>query len=524
MKSTVPVLFLILFHICLSGSAASAADYYLDSVKGNDANSGHSRHAAWRTLDNLNRTVFKSGDKILFAAASQYTGQFAPKGSGNGIAPIIIDLFGGTRKALIDGRGQVEAPLLLRNVEYWMVRNLELTNEDPAAGKRRYGVLIQAENCGTLHDIHLKELFIHDIRGSLKKSDRDEGFGILWENWGDKTQSRFDGLLIENCRLLRCDRSGIGGWSGHQDRRQGQWFPSLKVVIRKNLLEDIGGDCIKPEGCDGALVEHNRVDRGRQRCTDAAAGIWPWASDSTVIQYNEVSGIKGTFDGQAFDSDDNCRNTLFQFNYSHDNDGGFMLICSVGKQLKDGQVTYLGLENTTIRYNISQNDGSGGMPPFERRPRIIHIAGSARNTWIYNNVFFTRKGLSTYFIHNTEYEGWAEEVHLLNNIIIAAGELKYDLGSNTRFDFRKNAFFGNHVKPPEDTQAISTDPLLEAAGSGGIGLNTLNGYRLLAGSPCIGTAVPIPGNGGKDFWGSPVKPDGPSSVGAQELPAAARRR
>jgi hypothetical protein len=510
--------------MCLYGSAAVATDYYVDGSKGNDAGSGRSADAAWRTLGALNRIVFKPGDRILLAAGSRYTGQLAPGGSGDKNAPITLDVYGGSQKARIDGQGQVEAPLFLRNVEYWKVANLELTNEDPAGGKRRYGVLIQAENCGTVHGIHLTDLFIHDVRGSLKKNDREEGFGILWENWGDKTQSRFDGLLIENCRLLRCDRSGIGGWSGHQDRRPGFWFPSLNVVIRKNVLEDIGGDCIKPEGCDGALVEHNRVDRGRQRAKDAAAGIWPWASDNTIIQYNDVSGIKGTLDGQAFDSDDNCSNTLFQYNYSHDNDGGFILICSVGKQTEGGQVTYIGLEDTTVRYNISQNDGGGGTAPYERRPRIIHIAGPMRNTRIYNNAFFIRKDISTYFIHNTAYEGWAEDVYVMNNIIIAQGELKYDLGRNSRFEFMKNVFFGNHVNPPADAGAVTVDPMLLAAGTGGIGLDTLKGYQLKAGSPCIGAAIPIPGNGGKDFWGNPVRPDGPACIGVQEFSAPAKKQ
>ncbi len=508
-----------LAFVLLSCAPLRSADYYVDGTKGNDVNSGHSAGAAWRTLDAVNRVVFKPGDRILFASGSSYTGQLIPKGSGSKNNPIVVDLYGGNQKARIDGKGDVESALLLRNVEYWEVRNLELTNEDPARRERRYGVLIQAENTGTLHDIRLKDLFIHDVRGSLRKNDRKEGFGILWENWGDTTQSRFDGLLVENCRLLRCDRSGIGGWSGHQDRRQGYWFPNLNVVIRKNVLEDIGGDCIKPEGCDGALVEHNRVDRGRQRAKDAAAGIWPWASDNTVIQYNEVAGIKGTFDGQAFDSDDNCRNTLFQFNYTHDNEGGFMLICSVGKQEKDGKVTYVGLENTTIRYNISQNDGSGGVPPYERRPRIIHIAGPARNTWIYNNAFFTGKEIKTYFIHNTPYQGWAEDVHILNNIIIAEGELKYDLGKNTRFDFVKNVFFGNHVDRPPDVQAITVDPLLAAAGSGMVGFGSLGGYRLSAGSPCIGAAVPVTAAGERDFWGNTLTPKGPTCVGVHEFKA-----
>lgn len=507
---------LLTFFMVMLGGTSLAANYYVDSHSGNDASAGNSSAAAWRTLEPLNRVIFKPGDKILFASGSRFTGQWSPKGSGKKGAPVLVDLYAGKEKARIDAQGQFESALLLRNLEYWKVNNLELTNEDPANNKRRYGVLIQAEDSGTLHDVQLVNLYIHDVRGSLKKNDKTEGFGILWENWGDKVQSRFDGLLIENCHLLRCDRSGIGGWSGHQDRRAGLWFPSLNVVIRKNLLEDIGGDCIKPEGCDGALIEYNRVDRGRQRAKDAAAGIWPWASDNTIIQYNEVSGIKGTFDGQAFDSDDNCKNTLFQYNYSHDNDGGFMLICSVGKQSKDGQVTYVGLENTIIRYNISQNDGSGGAPPYERRPRIIHIAGPARNTWIYNNLFYIGKEIKTYFVHNTIYNDWAEDVHFFNNILYADGELKYDLGKKTRFEFRKNVFFGNHVAPPPDPESITVDPMLIGAGSGLIGLDSLKGYQLKAVSPCIGAAVPLRAAGEKDFWGNPLPPGGPRCVGVHE--------
>jgi len=113
-------------------------------------------------------------------------------------------------------------------------------------------------------------------------------------------------------------------------------------------------------------------------------------------------------------------------------------------------------------------------------------------------------------------------VHVVNNIIVAEGELKYDLGSHTRFEFRKNVFFGNHVKPPADIGAITVDPLLVAAGSGGTGLDSLQGYRLKAASPCIGAAVPIPSNGGKDFWGNPVRADGPSCVGVHETAATGK--
>jgi len=91
---------------------------------------------------------------------------------------------------------------------------------------------------------------------------------------------------------------------------------SLGVIIRGNVLEDIGGDGIKPWGSNGALVEHNIVRGGRMRCEDAAAGIWPWDCDDPVIQFNEVCGMHGIGDGQGFDSDFLCRRSIFQYNYS----------------------------------------------------------------------------------------------------------------------------------------------------------------------------------------------------------------
>ena len=41
-----------------------------------------------------------------------------------------------------------------------------------------------------------------------------------------------------------------------------------------------------------------------------------------MLVYLFHSGLKGTKDGQAFDTDGYCHNTLFQYNYSHDNDDG----------------------------------------------------------------------------------------------------------------------------------------------------------------------------------------------------------
>lgn len=125
MKSGIVAAITLAILSLLSGNAASAANYYIDSNSGNDTSSGRSSGAAWRTLEAVNRVVFKPGDRILLAAGSRYTGQLAPMGSGTRDAPITIEVYGGNQKARIDGQGQTEAPLLLRNIEHWEVGSRE---------------------------------------------------------------------------------------------------------------------------------------------------------------------------------------------------------------------------------------------------------------------------------------------------------------------------------------------------------------------------------------------------------------
>jgi len=324
-------------------------------------------------------------------------------------------------------------------------------------------------------------------------------------------------LLIEDCHVVRTDRNAICMKSEFVERSV-DWFPSLNVVIRGNLIEDCGGDAIKPWGAKECLVEYNTVHGARQRCKDYAAGIWPWSCDNTLIQYNEVSHVKGTKDGQGFDSDYNCRNTIFQYNYSHDNDGGFMLVCTTPVT-----ADYIGTTGTIIRYNISQND----------RERIFYFSGEVQDTYIYNNVIYVKKGLD---IPLAMFKGWggdnySDSTYFYNNIFYADGKFRYvhstknlpggkhayapGFGESTNIVFSNNVYYGNHIKPPKDFKAITSDPMLVNPGSGGNGLNTLDGYKLKAGSPCIGAGKSIAGTGVLDFWANKINRAKPS-IGAHE--------
>jgi hypothetical protein len=219
-----------------------------------------------------------------------------------------------------------------------------------------------------------------------------------------------------------------------------------------------------------------------------------------VIQFNEVSGMKGDLDGQAFDSDDNCVGTVTQYNYSHDNDGGFVLVCSCG----DAEPGSIWLRDTVIRYNISQNDGA----------RLFHIGGPVRDVYAYNNTFCVGEGLGVHAVLQTEDEGWPDRTFFWNNIFYADGTLDYDFGESTHFEFCANAYYGRHEGRPADARAITDDPGLAAPGSGNEGLESLDGYKLLRNSPCMGAGVAVSGNGGRDFWGNCVSDAEAPDIGA----------
>lgn len=472
---------------------ASATSYYVDGDAGSDGRTGTSPEQAWKTLQPVNQTTFQPGDRIFFKGGTRYLGQLKPRGSGAVVAgkivPIVISSYGEGARPRIEAEGRFKDAVLLRNVEFWEIQNLEITNHGARREPWRTGVRILSDGFGRMRHIHLRNLFVHDVNGDLSKER--EGCGIYFESRGGR-QSHFDDLLIENCHLLRTDRNGIC--------QLGSSARSLRVVIRGNLLEDIGGDGIKIWGSNGALVEHNVIRGGRMRCDDYAAGIWPFASDDTIVQFNEVSGMKGTKDGQGFDADYNCRRSLFQYNYSHDNEGGFFLICAPGNAYNEG---------TVIRYNISQNDGIDSA-------RVFHFGGGAKNTLIYNNTIYVGPKQHLPLVLFTEWEnGNAEGTRFYNNIFYVEGRVTYDWGKSWDTVFENNVFCGTHIAPPLDRKGITNRPPLLNPGAAASGFESLSVYRFRS-EAAFPRGKLISNNGGRDILGEPVSASAPPRVGAIE--------
>ena len=493
--------------------------YFVDPLSGDDSRPGDSPSDAWKTLAKLNSTTFHPGDRILLKSGSVWTGQLWPKGSGSPEHSIIIDKYGGDALPVINGAGLAEDAVLLKNQEYWEIRNLEVTNTGATRSVRR-GVHVVADNSGDLHHIYLQHLTVHDVNGDFKEKVNG---GIHYSSVGDSRPSRFVDLRIEDNHIYHVDRSGIFGWSTHWTRSK--WYPSLGVVIRRNTLDDIGGDGIVNVATDGAIVEYNVVSHASQRSQEYNVGIWPWSADNTIVQYNEVYGTRGQHDATGYDSDWNSRGTVIQYNYSHDNEGGFLLICNEGSQSPKDSAGNVG---TIVRYNVSQNDGH----------RAIKLSGPVKNTLIYNNTIYVGKGHTSDLILHTDWTGWASDTFIYNNIFYVEGKGQFGYGisgnedgsfntapgpgksTNNVYDY--NVYYG--VTPADDPHAVTSDPMLRGPGSAAIGRASAAGYALRAHSPAIDSGKKIEADGAKDFSGTPVPQCGAPDRGAFESRDCARTR
>ncbi len=472
-----------------AAAAPAAVTFYVDSEQGNDAGSGTSPAQAWQTLARVNREPFAAGSHILLKAGGAYAGSLRPQGSGLPGRPNVVDRYGEGNKPCIRTAGGPENPeqigVLLDNQQHWEIRNLDISG-----GYR--GVVLRLKDFGVARHLYLTGLDIHDVHGGSTGDDS----GILCSNSGPSTA--FADLLIEGCTIEHVDRNGIliTDWPGPPSDAH----RNTAVVIRGNRLRDIGGDGIFILACSGALIERNVLRYAHQRVgrnpgERACAGIWPQRSEDTLIQFNEVShtavGGLTVWDSEAFDDDGSCTGTIFQYNYSHDNAGGFLLNC--------------GGKGTIVRYNLSQDDATATFT-FE--------SDTATDSLIYNNTIYTRPGLTVQLVRSTF--GKPNNLLFRNNLFYIAGEAQYALGAITNIVFDHNAFFGNHRNRPPDAQALSVDPQLASPGSGKDGMDTLTGYHLQPTSPCRGAGVVIPGNGGRDFWGQPLSDQAPPDLGAHQ--------
>ncbi|MER5867985.1 right-handed parallel beta-helix repeat-containing protein [Kitasatospora sp. NPDC002040] len=505
---------LVLAAVVLSGlsvtpTAAQAAPAvrYVDCAA--TAAGDGSPAAPLNSLAAVNALTLAPGDQVLLRRGSTCTGELAPVGAGSAAAPVLIGAYGaGTARPVIDAHGAANA-VLLRNFPHVTVQDLELTAPGDNTQRRR-GVYVLATDAGTVPGVTLQRLSIHDVRGLMPSTVTpffhgngkyaDATGAIVVEAGGSVTPTAFAGTRILDNEIRSVDRQGIYTWSNWCRRPalatfwnslcSGNWLASTGLEIRGNRLTDVGGDGIVVKGNTGALVERNRLAGFNVRSGSPNAGMWTANSDGSVFQFNETSGGRTTSDGMAYDVDHSTSGTVFQYNLSHDNEGGFFLLCPYDKPTVD----------FTIRYNVSINDKARGFQV---------CSGPLTGGKIYNNTIEVGAGISTALV--TESTSAALDVSFRNNVVRkeGAGTVSWTL-SDPAFTVDHNAF--RNVA----AYAGATNTVTAAPGLAAPQVRDPKGVELLTGYPLLGAGAVIADNGGRDFFGNPVPAAAAPNIGAYQ--------
>ncbi len=243
------------------------------------------------------------------------------------------------------------------------------------------------------------------------------------------------------------------------DGRIHNWYPSKNVVVRNNKFERAGANALIIRVAYSPLVEHCFFYRNGLKGSGNAS--FPFNCDNALFQYNEACYTvynseadswdnRKDADAGGFDSDWKCKNTVIQYNYSHHNGYGGVLICCDGSNktgFNDG---------TIIRYNIFENN----------EHHIIRCSGKTTNSRIYNNVVFSGKDLdSIIIVFHKSWGGFSDSTAYLNNIFYSEGQGNcVDLGKSTRNFFQANTFYGFVENEPEDLLKSSANPLFKGSG------------------------------------------------------------
>lgn len=415
--------------------------YYVSAIHGDDLNPGTDPSRPFASLQCINRLSLRPSDTVLLERGSVFQGQYLHvHGSGAPGRPITIGAYGegpmpaihadGTGiwhedyRAPIGGAphrnsGDVSTTLLIKDVPYIEVRDLEITNirinnaDGMAYNDRdamnRTGVAVIAENCGVITHTVIEGLYIHDIHGNVyDKHMANGGIYVIAHFPEDPTRidtdiARFDDVHIRDNTVARTDRWGIavgytaylnmidhgerdanGDWANRFDYGDGTIddeiiarYGATNVIVENNIVEDTGGDAITTMYCDRPIVRGNVSRRAaRHICYDVytatddgrvAAAIWPWRCKNALFEYNRaydtLNADNGNGDGQAWDADYGD-GTIYRYNYSSGNSGGTVMICNEMAV------------NTEFHHNVAYHDRMGAID-IPRNP----------DAWIHDNMF-----------------------------------------------------------------------------------------------------------------------------------------
>lgn len=516
--------------ISSENNTRSATAFYVSSSGGDNANNGLAPSSPWQSVEKVNSLQILPGDSILFCSGDIFKGRLSIVNEGGSErSPVLFSSYGEGEKPVLDGDGHLSTVHVV-NSEYLHFSNLEIKNDGGPAQpghseELRYGIFFEnTKSDGKIyHHYRLKNLTFKNIYPTINVTDNDQtGVNAYAINtsgsWGDeKNPSRFRDMIIEDCFFTRTARHAAV-------------FRAVdSLTIRNNLFEHVGGaGMVIGNNCTNILVEHNTTNfTGSSidsRMAGRGSGLWCYQSKNLTVQHNRFMHARGIKDSFGMHIDIGNRNVVYQYNYSENNEGGFVEILGANV-------------NVGYRYNLSIGDGWRARG--NQFGKIFWISGWSGNAgnpmgsdsvFIYNNSIYVRDTI----VPGIQIVSVTKNTRIYNNIIHAANQFgKIEIENKPELnDFNNNIWFGNISVTDNENEtyrginALTSDPLFSQQI-----VSDSPGFILREGSPAEKSGKLIysaedsgpfncfHNNGGKDFYGNDVSFTELPNIGAYNGPA-----
>ena len=436
---------LIIIIVCVA-SSSYAADYYISDISGDDLNDGSFQNP-WKSISKLSTHSFQSGDHIYFERGNSFSGSITFTLQGLANNPIIIDAYGSGNKPHFIGSSTHQSVFRMVNCKGVELRNLHFSAFYPSHPiSERYGIDLSPNlGAGDLEYVHLINLDFSNIQGSSNSDHMSCGiYGLIPDENNNYQNTRWNNLLIDNCTFVNID--GIATFIKDQCyniadvivRETDTYYPTEGFIFQNNYGTNCYRNLLRINGCKGAIAQYNTMDT-----TQKGSGIWPFASEDTLIQYNLFMRTRNPeTDSFVCHFDYNCRGTVMQYNIGYDIDGGLVELICASQYNRSFQTGAIARYNLGIDVGFRDTENAAG----------ILISGNVDGGYVYNNTVITYDKPQYKAISFKNWGGaWPSNNIICNNIFYALGtestHLNQIRGIERGNQIGYNMYAGN-ISPP----------------------------------------------------------------------------
>lgn len=418
------VLFMfIIAQLCvvISPEISFGADYYVDSLNGDDGNRGISPNEAWRSVYKVNTTTLSPGDNIYFRRGGLWRDLLKAGYSGMPAAPITYSAYGNGDMPVIS------ASRILAGWEFYLSNIWRISSEHTVQ------VFVDGDRCrrqGSLVALQRNRDWYQNDDHLYLYSDANPDDGYLIESSNkfyavnvtgshvnisglEVKMASGDGMAITNGAddvQIRNVKSSLNYWTGIKISTGGT--TSEFCIIDNCETVDNGGSGIALANTVLCTISNNRVTRNCQLDTgeeqhqwDACIKMTGAGSRSNILEHNICSNARY---GAGIWLDFCGPENIVRYNqcFANQNNGIYNEITS----------------HTQIYYNLSYNNEGASTAAgiwISGRDGEAPYGGDADSNYVANNVCYGNEGFGILLHNDDGVPGNTEHNVIRNNISVS---------------------------------------------------------------------------------------------------------